>query len=154
MTEEEMRKRMKEIDEERSRLSSEKKKYEDYFYNKKQQDRMKDHKEYVGKCYVSIDGLQNNSEKQIKAFKILEVLEPHHENYALCVALIDGYRYTCWNEYGVQRMTLGLWNANTNRMISNPNDPKTIDFYKEISQEEFERLYREYSNNLEDEVYL
>ena len=33
------------------------------------------------------------------------------------------------------------------------NRIKEIDFYKEISQEEFEILYREYKNDLEDKVY-
>lgn len=153
MTEEQMRQRMKEIDAEREKLRNEKKQYEDYFYNNKQEEKFKNHKEHIGKCYVAIDELKGNENKHIKAFKVVNVLEPHHENYALCATLIDGFRSTCWNEYGVQLMTLGLWTANTNRMISSPNDPKTIDFYKEITQEEFESLYREYSGNLEDKVY-
>ena len=33
------------------------------------------------------------------------------------------------------------------------NRIKEIDFYKKISQEEFETLYREYQNNLKDKVY-
>lgn len=156
MTEEQMRKRMKEIDEERNKLSLEKKEYENYFYNKKQQTKFEDHKEHIGKCYMAIDGYigSTNTNKHIRAFKIIDVLEPHHENYALCVTLIDGYRSSCWNEYGVQIMTLNVWGHNKFQMISKESDPKMIDYYKEISQEEFERLYSEYSNNLEDKVYL
>ena len=37
--------------------------------------------------------------------------------------------------------------------MNKETDPKVIDFYREISQEEFETLYREYNNDLEDKVY-
>ena len=37
--------------------------------------------------------------------------------------------------------------------MSSETDLKVIDFYKKISQEEFETLYREYKNDLEDKVY-
>lgn len=152
MTEEQMRQRMKEIDVEREKLKNEKKQYEDYFYNNNQEEKFKNHKEHIGKCYVVIDGIKGNINKHIKAFKVINILEPHHENYALCVTLINGYRYTCWNEYGVQLMTLGLWNPNINRMVSNPNDPKMIDFYKEITQEEFEQISVEYLKKITDEI--
>ena len=155
MTEEQMRQRMKEIDQERNKLASERKDYENYFANKKQQDRLKDHKEYIGKCYSAKEGYHGyaNKNKHIRAFKIIDVLEPHHENYAVCVALIDGLRNTCWNEYGVNIMTLNVWGYNELRMINRESDPKVIDFYKEITQEEFEKLYHEYQGNLEDKVY-
>lgn len=148
MTETEMRKRMKEIDEERHSLSLEKKKYEEYFYNKKIQDRLKAHEEYVGKCYMAVNGLADNKEGHVVSFKILKVLDKPNENYALCVALIDGNRYTCWNEYGIQIMTLGLWTPGRSRMSYSLNDPNVIDFYQEISQEEFQRLYIKHSNNI------
>ena len=37
--------------------------------------------------------------------------------------------------------------------MNNESDPKVIDFYEEISQEEFEKLYREYQNDLDNKVY-
>lgn len=153
MNEQEIRKRMKEIDQERYKLSLEKKEYENYLYDKLTQDRMKDHKEFIGKCFTIKDTSKNNKNKPVKAFKIIEILEVPNENYALCVALIDGFRSTCWMDYGVQIMTLGLWNSDANRMIGNPSDPRVIDFYDEISQEEFEGLYREYTGKLEDNVF-
>lgn len=142
MTEAEMRKRMKEINDERHNLYLEKEKYEEYFRNKEAQDRMNAHQEHVGKCYMAIDGLTGNTNAYVVAFKILKVLDSPNENYALCVALIDGRRYTCWNEYGVQVMTLKLWTPNTRRT----DDP--IDFYQEISQGEFQGLYINHSNNI------
>ena len=148
MTEIEMRKRMKVIDEEIHNLYREKEKYEEYFRNKEVQDRMNAHKEHVGKCYMAIDGLTDNSDAHVVAFKILKVLDSPNENYALCVALIDGRRYTCWNEYGIQVMTLELWIPNKRRM----DDPDVIDFYQEISQEEFTRLYIKHSNNINGKI--
>ena len=148
MTEQEMRERMKEIDKERSALAFEKKRLEVYFYNKKMQDKAKEHEEYVGKCYAKIGPSKNNRNGYVKAFKILKA---SNENSAFCLTLIDGYRSTCFHEYGIQIMTLGLWTANTPRMMPDPNDLMMIDFYKEISQEEFEALYREHFNYLENE---
>ena len=151
MTEDQMRKRMREIEFERKKLSDEKKQYEDYFMKKEQEDKMKSHEKYVGKCYKTTNMGLN---KHIKAFKIIEALKPHHENYAVCVALIDGLRSTCWNEYGVQIMTLGLWNYDVNRMTTSIYDPKMIDHYKEITQAEFEELYCKHVSKLEDKVYM
>lgn len=151
MTEEQMRKRMKEIDQERYKLSEEKKKYENYFIDKKRKEELDNHKNYIGKCFVTCDKVENE-QKHIKAFKIIDVLDSPNERYASCVVLIDGHRRTCWKEYGVQIMTIGLWTMNTSRMMSRESDPKVIDFYKEITQEEFEQMYIEYMNNVTDET--
>ena len=104
---------------------------------------------------VKKDGFHyyENTNKHIKAFKIIDVLEPHNENYAVCITLIDGLNSTCWNEYGLKIMTLNVWGYNKFQMINKESDPKVIDFYKEITQEEFEKLYHEYQSNLEDKVY-
>lgn len=152
MTEQEMRNRIKEIDNERDKLREEKLKYEEYFFNKKRKEALDNHKSFIGKCFVT-KGLSENQEKYIKAFKIIEVLDNPNENYALCVVLIDGYRYTCWNEYGIQIMTLALCTSNTRSMISKASDPLVIDLYKEFSQSEFESLYKKYQNKLDDKVY-
>lgn len=151
LTEAQMRARMREIEFEKKQLSNEQKKYENYFLEKEQEEKMKSHEEFVGKCYKTT-GVGLN--KHIKAFKILEVLKPHHENYAVCVTLIDGCRVNCWHEYGVQIMTLGLWNADVNRMTISKYDPRMIDRYEEITQAEFEELYREYTGKVEDKVYM
>lgn len=44
MTEEQMRQRMKEIDEERDKLRSERQEYEKYFSDKKRKEELDDHK--------------------------------------------------------------------------------------------------------------
>lgn len=152
MTEEQMYDRMKEIDEERNRLKVERQKYENYFFDKKREEELNNHKNYIGKCYVSND-LKENENKHIKAFKVINILENPNERYALCIVLIDGYRYTCWNEYGIQIMTLGLWSSNKLSLMSKESDPKMIDFYHETTQEIFEELYREYFEAIKEKVY-
>lgn len=152
MTEEQMRHRMKEIDEERDKLRDERKTYENYFYDQKLKEKYKDHKQFEGKCFLT-KGQKENKCHYVKAFKIVKVLDTPNENMAQCVVLIDGHRSNVWDEYGIQIMTLGLWSQNTVRLMFKEADPKMIDFYEEISEEKFENLYREYSNNIEDNAY-
>jgi hypothetical protein len=153
MTEEQMRKRMKEIDNEREKLRSERQEYENYFSDKKRKEELDNHKNYIGKCFITCDRAENEQE-YIKAFKIIDVLDNPNERYASCVVLIDGYNDTCWKEYGIQIMTIGLWTANKWQMINRESDPKVIDFYKEISQEKFESLCKDYNNKLNDALFM
>ena len=152
MTEQEMRNRIKEIDKERNNLKKEREEYEKYFSDKRIKEQLNSYKQYVGKCFVS-NNEQSNEQKQIKAFKVLRILENPNERYAECIVLVDGYESNCWNVKAIKNQVIGLWNHNKSRLINKETDPKIIDFYKEISQEEFETLYREYKNDLEDKVY-
>ena len=54
MTEQEMRNRMKEIDNERNMLRKEREEYEKYFSDKRIKEQLDNHKQYVGKCFLSI----------------------------------------------------------------------------------------------------
>ena len=74
MTEQEMRNRMKEIDNERNKLKEEREEYEKYFSNKRLKEQLNDRKQYIGKCFISKNE-PSNEEKQIKAFKVLRILE-------------------------------------------------------------------------------
>ena len=152
MTEQEMRNRIKEIDKERNNLRKEKEEYEKYFLDKRLKEQLNNRKKYIGKCFISKNEL-NNEEKQIKAFKVLRILENPNEEYAECIALVDGYESNCWNVKAIKNQVIGLWTNNKFRLMNKETDPKVIDFYKEISQEEFETLYREYQNNFKDKVY-
>ena len=152
MTEQEMRNRMKEIDNERNKLKEEREKYEKYFSDKRLKEQLNDHKQYIGKCFISKNE-PSNEKKQIKAFKVLGILENPNERYAECITLVDGYESNCWNVKAIKNQVIGLWTHNKFRLMNSESDPKAIDFYREISQEEFETLYREYKNDLEDKVY-
>lgn len=111
-----------------------------------------DYKQYVGRCFTS-KNFRENEQNQIKAFKVLEILESPNERYARCVALIDGYESNCWNVKAIKNQVIGLWTHNKLRLMNSESNPKVIDFYKEISQEEFEKLYREYQGDLDDKAY-
>ena len=152
MTEQEMRNRIKEIDKERDNLRKEKEEYEKYFSDKRLKEQLNNYKQYVGKCFISKNEL-SNEQKQIKAFKVLRILENPNEKYAECIALVDGYESNCWNVKAIKNQVIGLWTNNKFRLMNKETDAKVIDFYREISQEEFEILYKEYHNNLEDKVY-
>ena len=152
MTEQEMRNRIKEIDKERNNLRKEKEEYEKYFLDKRLKEQLDNRKKYIGKCFISKNE-SSNEQKQIKAFKVLRILENPNEEYAECIALVDGYESNCWNVKAVKNQVIGLWMHNKLRLMNKETDPKVIDFYREISQEEFETLYREYNNDLEDKVY-
>ena len=151
MTEEQMRERMKEIDTEREELKSERQKYENYFYDKKRKELLDDHKKFEGKCFIT-KNLSENEHRYIKAFKILKVLSEPNERYAECVVLIDGYRSSCWNEFGIQGMTLPLWCSNKLRLMSKETDPKMINMYEEISLEEFNTLHNTYKREIADKI--
>lgn len=121
------------------------------FLTKKRKEELDDHKNYIDKCFATCEKVENE-QKHIKAFKIIDVLDSPNERYTSCVVLIDGYRSTCWKECGVQIMTMRLWTKNKLRMMGKESDPKVIDFYKEITQEEFEQMTTEYLNKVTDEI--
>lgn len=152
MTEEQMQKRMKEIDEERDKLRFERQEYEKYFSDKKRKEELDNHKNYIGKCYLT-KKLRENENRHIEAFRILQVLDSPNERYAICATLIDGYRYTCFQEYGVQIMTLPLWSSNKLRMMSKETDPKMLDFYTEIDQEDFYVMYKLHKQKIDNGVF-
>ena len=152
MIEEEMRNRIKEIDKERYNLRKEKEEYEKYFLDKRVKERLNNNKQYIGKCFISKNE-SSNDQKQIKAFKVLRILENPNERYAECIALINGYESNCWNVKAIKNQVIGLWTNNKFRLMGSETDLKVIDFYREISQEEFETLYREYQKSLEDKIY-
>lgn len=150
MTEQEMRNRTKMIDEEIEKLKEEREEYENYLHEKYKQEDINKRKSYIGKCFFE-KGLHDSKNDEIKAFKILSVLDSPKERYAECLVLVDDKRYK--NEYGIKIEIIGLWTPNQPRLRWNPSDPKIIDFYKEISQEEFNVLYRTYKQNLDEKAY-
>ena len=140
-TEQEMSNRIKEIDKERNNLRKEKEEYEKYFLDKRLKEQLNNRKQYIGKCFISKNE-SSNEQKQIKAFKVLDILENSNERCAECIAIVDGYESNCWNVKAIKNQVIGLWTHNKLRLMNSELDPKVIDFYREISQEEFETLYR------------
>lgn len=143
MNEQEIRARIKEIDIVRDELTREKRKYEDMLDAKEKENGFEAHKEFEGKCFKTLDLVQNQT-RFITAFKILKVLEPHHHNYAECLVIVDGIERNCWITKAIKIETLPIWCANTNSMLSNPSDPKMIDMYELIEEDEFMEIYKDY----------
>lgn len=163
MTEQEMIKRIQEIDIERNQLRAEKEKYEDYLRDKRRQEKIEYHKTFIGKCFI----IQNNVESedkhtQIQAFKVICIENDSDEHYAKCIALIKGNK-SCFTEYGVCIITLPLWSdkhtirrKSNSKIINNSYEEmckEMIDFYDEITQDKFDNLCKEYLGNLESNVY-
>lgn len=147
MTEEQMLQRIKEIDEQRNDLRLEKQKYQEYFSEKKISSLFDDRKKYIGKYYLSMDA-PNNKNGYVKAFKVLDILNQPNIDFAKCIVLIDGRRSKIWDEYGIQIMTLGLWSLNQFRMMGSEADPKMIDFYTEIPEDIFVKMFAEYEQTI------
>ena len=148
MTEKEMRSRMKEIDKIRNELKNEKEEYENYFYKKRLDQELEDRRKFIGKCFdIRYINVNNNNNKWLRAFKIIDILEEPNSRYANCIALMSGYRNTAWSEYGIQVMTLPLWVPNSNRLMSK-YELNMIEFYEEISAEDFAKMFSKYYDNL------
>lgn len=152
MTENEMRERMKNIDKEREELKAERQKYEKYFSDKKKREVLNNHIKFEQKCF-STKNLSNNEHRYIKAFKILKVLSEPNERWAECIVIIDGCRSSCWDEFGIQGMTLPIWIPNTSRLMSKESEPKMIDMYEEITQENFNSIYEKYRKEIESRMF-
>lgn len=141
MTEQEMRNRIKKIDEERDKLREEKNEYEKYLRDKEQKREYEERKKFVGKCFML---KEDSIDKNVKAFKITKIVSEHNRNFAECLALTNGMELNCWNEKAIKTMVIGLWCHDSPEFRSLPSDPLEIDSYNEISQNEFKTLYKEY----------
>ena len=151
MTENEMKKRMNEINQEEKKLRLERDEYEKYFHNKKRRELLNNHNKFIGKCFA-IKNNQENKYKNVKSFKILRALSKLNEYYAECIVLIESEN-NCLKGFGVQLMELPIWAPNEIKLINKESDPKIIDFYEEITQEDFNGLYRAYKQKIEDKVF-
>lgn len=148
MTEEEMKNRMKEIDEIRASLRDERNIYEDYFDKKKRGKEMESRRCFIGKCFASL-GIKENKYSYVKAFQILDVLYPPNERYAECLAIIDGVRTSAWEEKGVLKMVIPLWTHNVTRLMPKEGDLKIIDYYQEIEED----IFNDMIDDINERVY-
>lgn len=151
MTDEEKRKRIKELDKDIERLRKERNKYQEQLVSQKRNNKIKERKKLIGKCFIQKTGIDNvgNNNKEIKAFKILELLDEPNEDYAKCLVLYKGLSDNCWTEQSIKFKILGLWTKSVARLICRESDPDVIDFYDEISNEKFEVLFDKYLGVLE-----
>ena len=150
MTNEEKRDRINQLDEEIDKLRKERDGYRKELSDERILHIQEERTAYVNKCFV-LSGIYKN--KPIKAFKILENYPYPRENYARCVVLYDNTD-PLHNEAFISVKDLGLWCNEPKRLMPLKNDPKMIDFYDEISQEEFSKMYRKYVEDMNIKVWL
>lgn len=116
---------------------------------------MTERKQYVGKCFA-LKTLSPSTKIQqysksypnVYAFKILSIDESN-SSYARCLTLCDGYNNGTWKEVGFINQVLGLWTSDVPRMLSLPNDKKTIELFSEIDETKFNSLKQELYNKIE-----
>ena len=137
MTEEEMRKRIEEIDKIRYELSVEKNEYLSILRNDIDYKEYAERQQYVGKYFI--ENQPRNSYKEIIAIKILSIAKPPRQYNAECLAVAD----LC-----IKKRTLALWSADIETMLP-LNLPKVISKYKEITKEEFDEIFKEQLSNMQ-----
>lgn len=143
LSEELMRLRMKEINNERDKLKEEYNKYEMYFYKKKQEKEREVQKRCIGKCFK----LKSYESNKIKAFKVLNISEYSLDD-ANCVTLIETE-----NKKEISVQNIYIFGYAKLQLMHRESDPKFLDMYKEISQEEFIDIYNEYVREMGNKVY-
>lgn len=151
MTDEEKRERIKRLDKDIEKLRKERNEYQEQLASKKRNNKIEERKKLIGKCFVQKTVFDNvgNINKEIKAFKILELLDEPNEDYAKCLVLYKGISDNCWIEQSIKVKVLGLWTKDVARLMYQESDPDVIDFYKEISNDNFEILFNDYLGDLE-----
>lgn len=109
------------------------------------QEKLDKHRAFEGKCFIASSHYETRR-AAIKAFKILNVMESKC-NYAVCLALVHvRVKESQWSERGILIMPLDLWTPNKDCSLPDSGDslPKVIDFFNEITEEEFEEQYLEF----------
>ncbi len=151
MTDEERKEHIKELDKDIEKMRKERNEYQEQLLNEKRNNKIEERKRLIGKCFIQKTGIDNvgNNNKEIKAFKILELLDEPNEDYAKCLVLYSGLSDNCWNEFSIKIKVLGLWTKNITRLMHRESDLDVIDFYNEISNEKFEVLFDDYLGDLE-----
>lgn len=97
-----------------------------------------EHQAYVGKFFKAItDGY-----KGIRAFKIINILDPPNEAYALCLCVTEKDVDNAFQEYskGLRKLVLPVWSSANLRLCNINNDDLVIDRYKEIDFNEFKLM--------------
>lgn len=151
MTEDDMLRRIQEIENEQAKLKSEKSQYENILYKNKRQRSLDSRADFKDKYFVTANN-KENSMPYVQAFKILNILSVPNEDYAECIVITNGIRTNCWLESGIQIMVLPLWIQNEFALMINHDKPVMIDMYKEITEKEFMSMYKRHRNLIDSRL--
>lgn len=106
---------------------------------------------YVGKFFKAItDGY-----KGVRAFRIINILDPPNEAYALCLCVTEKDANNAFREYskGLRKLVLPVWGSANLRLYNINNDDLVINEYKEIDFNEFKLMCDETTENLLQFLY-
>lgn len=143
------KKQIKALNEEIHSLYKHRAEYEKILEEEERKAKLSSHSQFIGKCFLN-KKLPFDKHKYIVAFQVIEIEKHPKENYAICLALIDGYENSAWKKYGVIKTTIGLWNYNELRMMNKDDDPLVIDMFEEISWEKFYELAHKHFEELRE----
>jgi len=93
---------------------------------------------YVGKFFKAItDGY-----KGIRAFKIINILDPPNEAYALCLCVTEKDVDNAFQKYskGLRKLVLPVWSSAKLRLCNINDNDLVIEKYKEINFNEFKLM--------------
>lgn len=104
---------------------------------------------YIGHFFKAIEKYEG-----IEAFKIIDVLDPPNEKYALCLCVTCGDSNNAFENYskGIRMLVVPLWVPASWRMISKKDNKKVIDQYEEIDKEKFTNIYTNMQKTLSENL--
>lgn len=147
------KKQIRELNKDMQSLRNKIAEYERILEDEEYKEKLSNHSKFVGKCFLNRK-MPFDKHKYIVAFQIIEIEKHPNEDYAVCLALIDGYEHSSWKKYGVIKTTIGLWNHNELKMINKDDDPLVIDMFEEISWEKFYILIYEHFEKLRKTIVI
>ena len=141
-------KRLKEINEQMNLLRAERNKIEEEMRDELKKKEQDEKIPFVGKCYkIKKSALRRDTYyPYLVAFKILDVNINGDSRDARCVCVHNGLiKMNCG--LGIKNEVVSLWSFAAKRMIYKPNEPRLIDNFQEITEDEFNEIL---NNTLED----
>ena len=139
MTNEEMTKRINEIDNEREQLKQEKEKYLRQLETVKLKNKYKEHKKCIGNCYIATK--YREKYPHIIAFKIIDVPDSSYQDRAVCITISSNNFPKCLS---VNNEILSLWSHDRDCLMPTEGALQVIDKYRRISSEEFDDMLNEH----------
>lgn len=153
MTDEEKREQIKSLNYKINALRKERDEYKEQLEEEKKNKDLEDRKKYVGKYFV-YNGYRIRDSKSdgIKAFKVLKVIDEYSATCLILCKCTDD----CGNlidKIAIKIANVGLWTHNVMRFMHTTKDPLVIDYFTEITNEEFKIMYDEYEHILGSYLY-
>lgn len=148
MTDEEKRDRIKSLNYRIDALREERDEYKKQLEAEKKNKDLEDRKKYVGKYFVYNEcRVRGGKSNDIKAFKVLKVIDEYSATcLILCNCINDCSNFI--DKASIKIANVGLWTYNVMRLMNTTGDPLVIDYFTEISKEEFKTMYDEHENIL------